>query len=321
MARSAPRRDRPGRRRAPRGRASPRDRRSRCGSGAGSSGLRSRRASARARSGSGPHRLLHLPQPPVAVDVGERRHRERRSRRGSTMPTSTVASQPMTAMPTSPSSSGTGRRREGTSRPAAARATSSTDADETADHTPTPLLVRDAQLGEHLEHRLHRPVDRGGDRSARGRCPPRSPRARSLRRAPDRPGRPATASMPSTTAGFIEWASMSRSAVRRRRAAVADRAVQLRLDDGDGAGRLAHRHGVDEDEGVVAVEQLVGEVDAADAEVGDPDAVGQRHGRPGGWPPRPRSRRRRGRCCRCRRRAPSGRRHASTSTSSGWKYR
>ena len=79
---------------------------------------------------------------------------------------------------------------------------------------------------------------------------------------------------------------------------------------------------------VVAVEQLVGEMDAADAEVGDPHPV--RHGpaRRGDWRPRRRSRRRRGRCCRCRRRARGGVmalpcrvRHVSGSTSSGWKKR
>ena len=87
---------------------------------------------------------------------------------------------------------------------------------------------------------------------------------------------------------------------------------------------------------VVAVEQLVGEVHAADAEVLDAHAVGHRAGRAAAARPRRRSRRRRGRCCRCRPRAPAvagrdARVHrgigigltacASGSISSGWKKR
>ena len=43
---------------------------------------------------------------------------------------------------------------------------------------------------------------------------------------------------------------------------------------GEGPRLLARGHGVDEDQGVVAVEQLVGQVHPADAEVGDAHALG-----------------------------------------------
>src|SRR4029453_15704898 len=48
----------------------------------------------------------------------------------------------------------------------------------------------------------------------------------------------------------------------------------LGLDHRQRAGGLAHRHGVDEHEGVVTVEQFVGEVNTADAGVGDLHAAG-----------------------------------------------
>ena len=107
--------------------------------------------------------------------------------------------------------------------------------------------------------------------------------------------------MPSTTAGLIEWAStlVGSIGVESSGSKTTHR-----------AGRLAQRHGVDQHERVVAVEQLVGEVHAADAEVGDPHAVGAARRAACAWRPRRRSRRRRGRCCRCRRRARSCRRRA-----------
>ena len=74
--------------------------------------------------------------------------------------------------------------------------------------------------------------------------------------------------MSSTTAGFMECASITGGASP---SLLALRPTQLRLEDRDGAGRLPHRHGVDEHQGVVPVEQLVGQVHAADPEVGDPD--------------------------------------------------
>ena len=67
-------------------------------------------------------------------------------------------------------------------------------------------------------------------------------------------------------AGLIEWASIG-----GRRHDV----VRVDLQHGDGARRLAHGQGVDEDEGVVAVEQLVGEVHAADAVLAEAHAVGR----------------------------------------------
>ena len=203
-------RGRPGRRCAPRARASPRGRRSRCGSGAGSSGRRSRRASARARSGSGPHSLLHLPQPPVAVDVGQRGHGERRSRRATTSTTTAVNSQPMTAM-SYISRIFRYRARSGSDFTTTAASGDQQQRRRTRRRITHALLSSfgDAQLGEHLEHGVDGPVDRGGHRAATGRCPRRSPRAGSRRRGPGPPDRPGDASMPSTTAGFIEWASMA----------------------------------------------------------------------------------------------------------------
>ncbi len=61
---------------------------------------------------------------------------------------------------------------------------------------------------------------------------------------------------------------------------------------------------VDEDERAVAVEQPVGQVHAADADVGDLDAGRQVAPGAAGAPPRRRTRRRRGRRCRRRRRGP-----------------
>ena len=48
---------------------------------------------------------------------------------------------------------------------------------------------------------------------------------------------------------------------------------EIRLDERHGARRLLHGHGVDEDERLVPVEELVGQVDATDAEVGHPHAL------------------------------------------------
>ena len=66
-------------------------------------------------------------------------------------------------------------------------------------------------------------------------------------------------------AGLIAWASIVDGAATSFGSTSSTR---------DGARRLAHRQGVDEDEDVVAVEQLVGEVDAADAVVAQAHAVG-----------------------------------------------
>ena len=111
------------------------------------------------------------------------------------------------------------------------------------------------------------------------------------------------------------------------------RAFELGLDQGDRARRFAHRQGVDEHEHVVPVEQLIGEMHAADAEVRDLHAVG--HSPLAGvvGRPRHRRRRRRRRCCRSPRRALGGRSRsrltrrlgrlidasASSSSSSAWK--
>ena len=54
---------------------------------------------------------------------------------------------------------------------------------------------------------------------------------------------------------------------------VGRRGVEVRLQEGQGAGRLAHGEGVQNDEGVIAIEQLVGQVDAPDAVVLDPHAL------------------------------------------------
>ena len=169
------------------------------------------------------------------------------------------------------------------------------------------------------------------------RCPPRRvagshPTMRMRSTLP-----PSPASMSNTTAGLMLCASSV--------GAGSSPALGLRdlgLEQRERAGRLAHRHRVDEHERVVAVEQLVGEVHAADAEVLDAHAVGNRAGRAAVARPRRRSRRRPGRCCRCPRRArgPCSRRpsvhggigiglmtslrvarDASGSTSSGWKKR
>ena len=88
--------------------------------------------------------------------------------------------------------------------------------------------------------------------------------------------------------------------------------------------RLAHRDGIDQHEHVVALEQLVGEMDAADAEVGDAHPVG--HGLAGKRlatsTPKPSSPRKMlpmPATSTGVHRPASARR--SGSTSSGWKYR
>jgi len=48
------------------------------------------------------------------------------------------------------------------------------------------------------------------------------------------------------------------------------------LDDRYGSGRSAVRRGVDKDQQIATVEQLVCQMDAANADVDEPDAVGQR---------------------------------------------
>ena len=75
-------------------------------------------------------------------------------------------------------------------------------------------------------------------------------------------------------------------------------AVQVVFEQVERAGLVPLADGVDEDERVVAVEQAVGQVHAADAEVGDLDAGRQRARRRAGARPRRRTRRRRGRRCR-----------------------
>ena len=77
------------------------------------------------------------------------------------------------------------------------------------------------------------------------------------------------------------------------------------------------RQRVDEHQGVVAVEQVVGQVHAADAVVDDPDTRPAPARRRAGGRPRGRSRRRRGTGCRCRR--PGWRRspHAPPSSPRG----
>ena len=144
--------------------------------------------------------------------------------------------------------------------------------EQTADHALLSSFVCGpmAQVGEHVvtaSTARSTAAATGADSpmpSSRTRAGSRRSRTRST--APPRP-----ASMPSTTAGLMLWAS-SVGAASSPALEVGD----LRLDDGDRARRFAHRHGVDQHERVVAVEQLVGEVHAADAEVGHPHAVGQR---------------------------------------------
>ena len=51
--------------------------------------------------------------------------------------------------------------------------------------------------------------------------------------------------------------------------------LELRLDEVEIARLAAAGCGIDDDDGVVALEQLVGEVDALDAEVGHHHALGQ----------------------------------------------
>ncbi len=128
-------------------------------------------------------------------------------------------------------------------------------------------------------------------------------------------------------AGFHAVRVDERTRTARHAAAGARQAALVDLEQGDRARRVPAGRRVDEHEHVVAVEQLVGEVHAADAVVGDLDAVGA--GSAGQLPhdldaePVVAA----GRCCR-RPRPASGsslglrRRPPSTgSTSSGAKYR
>ena len=101
--------------------------------------------------------------------------------------------------------------------------------------------------------------------------------------------------MPSTTSGSMPCAS------RTKPSRAFDPRVEIGLDDEDACPARRRGDGIDEDQRVVALEQLVGEVHAADAEVGDRDAGAAALARAAGAPPRRRSRRRRGRCCRRRR--------------------
>ena len=58
--------------------------------------------------------------------------------------------------------------------------------------------------------------------------------------------------------------------------------IEVRLEYGDGSRRLPHRHGIDEHGDVVAVEQLEGEMDTADTEVGDAERLRASDGERGG---------------------------------------
>ena len=131
----------------------------------------------------------------------------------------------------------------------------------------------------------------------KGRSPRRATRARIPRRGRGRPHRRGRATMSSTTTGSMLCASITGAGLVPRRR-------QFGLDDGDRACRLAHRHGIDEHDRVVAVEQLVGEVHPADAEVLDPYVVGTAALGGAAARLRRRSRRHPGRCCRSRPRAP-----------------
>ena len=53
--------------------------------------------------------------------------------------------------------------------------------------------------------------------------------------------------------------------------------VQVGLEDAHRSRRVTRRKRVDQDERVVSVEQFVGQVDAADPEIGDLDAIGHDH--------------------------------------------
>src|SRR5665213_2469009 len=64
-------------------------------------------------------------------------------------------------------------------------------------------------------------------------------------------------------------------AVRVHRSAGVADIRKVRLDSEERSGRLAARQGVDEDDGVPRVEESVGEVEAANAEVLDRDGGGQ----------------------------------------------
>ena len=149
----------------------------------------------------------------------------------------------------------TGRRRADHGRVSFLRAVGDADGHSSASTSSTASTAR---------RRRRRP-------GRTGRCPPRAsagsqPTIRMRSTVPPRP-----ASMPSTTAGFMLCASTT-----GRGSSPCSARRPVRLEHGDRARRLAHRHGVDEHERVVAVEQLVGEVHAADAEVLDPHAVGDR---------------------------------------------
>ena len=130
---------------------------------------------------------------------------------------------------------------------------------------------------------------------------------------------PRLASVAKTMAGFIVVG------VDRGGNIVADAEISdVGLDNGDRARRLPERHGVDQHEGVVAVEQFVGEVDAPDAVVDDAHSVG--HGSAGQRlatsTPKPSSPRKMLPMPATRIRAHrSASTPVSTSISSGWKYR
>ena len=104
---------------------------------------------------------------------------------------------------------------------------------------------------------------------------------------------PRRASVASTSSGLMVWASTAAPL------AAGPAGHRLRLDDRQRAGLLAHGDGVDEHQGVVALEELVGQVDAADPEVLDPDALGELPGPRAGAPHPLRTRRRTGTRCRC----------------------
>ena len=109
---------------------------------------------------------------------------------------------------------------------------------------------------------------------------------------------PSRASVARTTSGLMVWASTI-GGRRRRRCPQRRRRWLLGLDHGQRPRGLAHGDSVDQDEGVVALEQLVGEVDAPDPKSSARTPSGSA---------RPASRlatstpnhRRRGRRCRCR---------------------
>ncbi len=117
---------------------------------------------------------------------------------------------------TSPGSSGSGRRRAATGRPAPTSSATSIACSRAADHRHRVPFRAERDVGEHVERPSSTAGATAAATGATGRCPRRRRPARSRRAAPRPISPPSSASMPSTAAGLIVWAS-SGGARRRRR--------------------------------------------------------------------------------------------------------